>query len=72
MEPAAACLFNHEIAVGDGILVFAVRESEIRAPDRGIRAGNSEHLVRILGTLIGEVVLAGQDPLARNRAEGFQ
>ncbi len=65
-------LLDHEIAMEDGVLVLVVRESEIRPPDGGILAGDGVDLVVVLGTLVRIVMLAGEDALTRDRAEGLQ
>ena len=63
---------DHEVAVGDGVFVFAVGEAEIRSPNGGILASDLEDPVGVQVALIGEVVLTGEDALAGNVAQGFQ
>src|SRR5271157_613230 len=65
-------LLDHQVAMDDRILVLAVEKAEIRTPDGRVLASHREYPVRVLRPLIGKVVLARQDALARDGAQGLQ
>jgi len=64
--------FDHEVAMDNGILVLAIGEAEIGTPDGGVLTGERVYLLGIQIAMVGEVVLAGKDAVAGDRADGLQ
>jgi hypothetical protein len=65
-------LLDHQVAMQHGIFILAVGEAEIGTPDSGILTRQCIHFVVILRTLIGKVMLPGENALAGYRAKGLK
>ena len=65
-------LFDQQVPVRNGVLVLEVGETEVRTPDGGILAGDLVDCLEVRVAFIRKIVLAGQNPLARDIADLLQ